>query len=412
MRVVHIATTSSGGAYKATERISKSLECLGVESEIIVRTNTTHDSSVEIVNSVHKKFVSKTKNFINLVLSNKEIVSDWLGENLSRNEVVKRSDIIVLHWCNSFVSFDTLFKLGKLNKPIVWVLHDMWPLTGGCHHSHGCNAFKNDNEKHLCKNCVLADNFFYQIISSWNARLKRLVNNRVEILYVALCDWELGEATKSGVIKGQKVVKISNPIDGDVYKRIGISNEILRDELGIAKDKKVVLFGADTISGNKSKGIDLLLSSLEYLDSSYAFYCFGNVSIGDQISFSERGIQCVGYMNEQQLVKWYNAADVVAIPSVEETFCYVCVEAMACGTRVVAFETWAFQEHIIHKTNGYLAEAFDVKDFAKGIIWCASYGKRPVKQAYEGVLLDRYGLDVIGQQYNEIFTELLNGTIS
>src|SRR5690606_41352063 len=63
------------------------------------------------------------------------------GINTTNNRLILEADIIHLHWVNfGLLSIDSIGDLLKLGKPVVWTLHDMWPFTGGCHHSGDCRS--------------------------------------------------------------------------------------------------------------------------------------------------------------------------------------------------------------------------------------------------------------------------------
>ena len=65
----------------------------------------------------------------------------------------------------------------------------------------------------------------------------------------------------------------------------------------------------------------------------------------------------------------YAAADVMVMPSIQDNFAKTTIEAMACGTPVVGFNSTGFKDCVVHKHNGYAATSFDAADLAKGIAW-------------------------------------------
>ena len=84
VKVLHLATIDLGGAYKAAVRISESMQKCGVDSEILIRTKVHDDTqAMEIFKNPIQKFGSKAKNVINLTLSKKDIISDYLGDRKS-----------------------------------------------------------------------------------------------------------------------------------------------------------------------------------------------------------------------------------------------------------------------------------------------------------------------------------------
>lgn len=61
---------------------------------------------------------------------------------LYNHKLVKDADIIFLHWINSFLSYKTIEKVLELGKPMIWVMHDTWLFTGGCHVNQLCERYK------------------------------------------------------------------------------------------------------------------------------------------------------------------------------------------------------------------------------------------------------------------------------
>ena len=67
--------------------------------------------------------------------------------------------------------------------------------------------------------------------------------------------------------------------------------------------------------------------------------------------------------NQNKLSSLYSSADIMCVPSRLETFGQTASEALACGVPVVAFETTGLKDIVEHKKTGYLAKAYDSKDF-------------------------------------------------
>lgn len=395
MKIVHLATTDFGGAYKAVERINECLNQYGDKSSVLVRSKFYNTNVTEIVNTPLKKIISKGKNFINLLLSHGEIITDRFGADLSKNRKVKEADVIILHWVNSFLSEDSIRKLAKLNKPLIWVMHDMWVFTGGCHYDVYCGKYEEQ-----CGFCPFLKSKKEKDISYHNLQKKEAFYSDVAMTFVAISRWEKECALKSTPLRNQTVTWIPNPINMDTFHPMNIVQ--LRLKYGIPK-KKIILFGADKALENKTKGFQYLVRALENVDGQeYMAVCFGKAPDKNRVRLENIEIRYLGTIgDENELAEWYNIADVFVAPSLQEGFGYTVCEALACGTPVTAFAIGGMLDQIVHKENGYLARLYDEKDLAEGIIFCAE-NKKQLGSVASQQIIEKNGYHVIGQKYHQL----------
>lgn len=364
MRVVHLSTTDFGGAYKAAVRISKSMETVGVDSKVLVRTKTRIDTEgIEVINTPLKKLISKTKNVGNLLLSEGEVISDYFGTDVSKNQYVKNADVVFLHWVNSFVSYHDVEKLMKLNKKIIWVMHDMWLFTGGCHYDQYCGKYEVG-----CGNCPMLKNRKNKDISYKNFIRKKQMLNSGDIFLVGPSKWLVSCAKKSNIINQKRVFCIANPIDNKIF--YFKNNKIkLREKFNLPNNKKIILFGAMKADYNENKGIRYLEEALKLLPKQkFMVVVFGN----EDKKRKEYAIPTyyIGKIQEEDILSdLYNCADVFVAPSMQEAFGYTVCEALSCGTPVVAFPVGGILDQVQHLKNGYLAKFKNIEDIANGIEW-------------------------------------------
>lgn len=397
MKVVHLSTTDFGGAYKAVERIQSSLRLYGVESKILVRSRFFNTETTEVINTPLRRFFSKSRNLLNLFLSKGDVVTDLFGTDMRHNKDILDADVIVLHWVNSFISDRSVRQLMELGKPVFWVMHDMWPFTGGCHYDLYCESYKSD-----CASCPMLKKQRLMNISAFNLKRKRNLFAAMNITMIAISRWEQRCAQESFPLKGKKVIWISNPLNTDIFKPTDDQQE-LREQYKIPEGKKVILFGADKALENATKGFSYLVEALRRMDSSkYVAVCFGKAPEKDRIQLPNIDIKYLGTIqDEKKLAAWYSLADVFVAPSIQEAFGYTVCEALACGTPVTAFAVGGMLDQIDHRENGYLARLYDVEDLAEGIEFCAENTKTLGKRARETVL-ERNSYEVIGKKYKEV----------
>lgn len=395
MKVVHLSTTDYGGAYKAAARISECMNECGVESELLIRTKIHEDSQgVEILRNGVERFISKAKNVMNLLLSRGEIVSDYFGTDITRNPLVRQADVVVLHWVNSFVSYHCVEKLLQIGKPMVWVMHDMWLLTGGCHCDRYCGGYE-----HGCGFCPFLNSDKENDISRRNFLRKVKMMGNGTVMLAGPSKWLTDCAANSRITSQQPITWIPNPIDSRIFYR-RLDRDGLRRKYGIPEDKKVVLFGAMKALDDEMKGARYLEQALHGLDGGeWMAMVFGRKK-GEITTEGGIDIRYMGLIeNENELAGIYNCADVFVAPSLQESFGFTVGEALACQTPVAAFGVGGILDQLRHKQNGYLVKPKDAGDLIEGIKWCARHRNEmiAVQKPEEINVSSRY--EKVGGQY-------------
>lgn len=394
MKIVHLSTTDYGGAYKATERIHNGLLLCGADSKILVRTKSNPESNVvEIFDTWFQKNVSKAKNLLNLIASDDPIISDFFGTNVLNNQYVKEADVIILHWVNSFISYNVLEALKHLNKKIIWVMHDMWLFTGGCHYDQYCEGYRNE-----CKDCILIKTKIKQRIPRTNFEKKRKMLSDSNIVLVGPSHWMVSEAQKSQITSGLDVFCVYNPIDESTFFDMK-QKKTLRKKYSIPLNKKIILMGA-TSALRSEKGGKFVDQIIEKIDSEkYAIVMFGE-AFEAKNKLNNVEVISLGLINDEyKMREIYNCADVFVATSNQEAFGYTICESLCCGTPVVAFAVGGICDQIVHKKNGFLATPWDVNELINGIEWATS-------QEIKGMNILNNSLEEIGMQYLSIIQQI------
>lgn len=412
MKVLHINTTDiEGGAARAAYRLHRALLAKGIDSQMLVQKKLSDDYTVQ---TVAKTKVGKFLNFLRPYIDSLPLQK---YKNRSKtpfspawvpfSKVVDRineinPDIVHLHWiCGGMIRIEDLL---KIKQPIVWTLHDMWPFTGGEHIDEGqghyleqCGNSKvlnSHKEKDLSRKGWFRKNKVYQ-------KLKNLT-------IISPSKWMYQEAQKSSLLKNKKHIYLPNPLNINSFKPI--DKKIVRKLWNFPDDKKIILFGAMSALSDPNKGFDLLkkallaLSNKEYLKIAI----FGSSKPENEENF-EIPIYYTGHLHDNQsLISLYNTADVVIVPSRQENLVQTAIEAMACGTPVVAFKTTGQPDIIDHKINGYLAEPFNSEDLKNGIEWILNNKNYETlsKNAREKIV-SHFSEEVLIPKFIELYKEIL-----
>jgi glycosyltransferase involved in cell wall biosynthesis len=408
MKVLIINTNeSSGGAAKAANRLYKGLRNLGIEAFMLVQKKESDDEFViGAKNNIFYKIIdslrSKLDKLPKLLYRNRKKVPwnvNWLPNPLLFYYIKKvNPDVINLHWINNgFISIKQIGKLKKLNIPIVWTLHDMWPFTGGCHYVGECEKYK----KH-CGTCP-------QLKSSKKKDLSYKIFNKKKNFFginiVCLNRWMKKCVEESRLFSNSKVDIIPNGFDLDILKPR--NRESGRKKFNLPMDRKIILFGAVSVD-DKRKGFFYLEKVLKKMNNqNYAVAIFGKFE--KKINFKIDTYYLGNIKSEKDISLLYSSVDVFVCSSLEDNLPNTLIESMSSGTPVVAFEIGGIPDIIDHKKNGYLANPFDVEDLKKGIEWCIEDKKRNAqfgKNAREKALKN-FSEEVVSREAVSFYKKIL-----
>jgi len=419
MKVTLINTSDAGGgAPAACFRLLKALVSQKTDARLLVQHKKTNDERVSgIVTNAFTRFRANL-NFLReripfMQFHEKDrsvrfaFSTANAGTSIKNHPLVKDADIIHLHWTNSgFLSIDNLKELVDTGKPIVWTLHDMWTFTGGCHYSGSCDAFMQK-----CGNCpFLRDAGDNDISHKGWLRKAAMYAGAKNVTFVTCSKWLAGEAKKSSLIKDFRIEAIPNPIDIHIYSP---KDKIAaRQKRGIDPQAKIILFGAANIN-DKRKGLIYLLDALKILKEQYPdepieMVIFGKNKHFDVSSLPFKVHELNLITSQDELAGVYSLADVFVTPSLEDNLPNTIMEAMACGTPVVAFKTGGIPEMVDHQKNGYLAVLKDPADMANGLAEVLNGQAAELSASARQRVLDNYTNEKIAQQYISVYQSVLS----
>lgn len=416
--VAHFSTYETmGGAAIAARRIHRNLRRNGVDSTLYVAQKTSADSSVQGLPPRFRRFlIYVSRDLDKLPLKRypgytRDYFSPgWFTSVLSPEINRMRADIVHLHWItHGYMSIDTI---GKITSPMVWTLHDSWAFTGGCHIPADCKKYALG-----CGGCpILGDNRHHDLTSRILRKKKNNWKNR-NITLVAPSRWMADCAGASTLFHNKKIRVIPHGVDTEIFKPLNKTE--VRKQFSLPDPGFLILFGAYKATNDNNKGFDLLCESLHLLQQQHPakemeVIIFGTTGDVANLSIPYK-CRYLGYLDEETLSRLYPAVDVMLVPSRQESFCQTAIEAMACGTPVVAFNATGPKDIIDHRKNGYLAEPYSTQDFADGIQWIIENNGRTVDlstNAREKVET-MFSEQIIIKQYVELYSEILiekNGT--
>ncbi len=408
MKILHIvAGNLNGGAAKGAYWLHSGLCEVGVQSKILVNAKSPKDERIISVASTFKnkiflKLYALLDSLIpQLYKKKKALFSTGLfGFDFTKTAAYQEADIINLHWING--GFINIKHLSKIKKPLVWTIRDMWPFTGGCHLSLGCERYKTS-----CGSCVQLNSKYRLDLSKWVLhRKRRYLPKQTKI--VAISQWVAEQARESTLLKHFDIRTISNCIDMDVF--FPVNKIVARKALAIQTKKKIILLGSINLE-ESYKGFEKYIQAIQYLDKHLYYLCFfgniSNINILERLGFEYHSF---GFLQDfVSLRLLYSAADVFVAPSTMEPFGKTVIEAMACATPAVCFNATGTKDIITHQVDGYKAKPFVSEDIAKGIRWVLNNDyHNNLRSAARRKVVNLFDNKIIAAQYVDLYEQLLN----
>lgn len=370
---LQIFTQSTG---RAALRLHRAFLNSGIDSTIISLQPAINDDDKVIQKGKKSKLVARLDNQLHKYINKKNHKEYGLfsypvmGSKLSLMKEVRDADYIYIHWVlGGFMNLANIEQIAKLGKPVIFFMHDMWPITGGCHYSFDCEKYTSS-----CFNCqVFAKNKENDLSARGFQKKLKFYSSYNNLCFVSPSTWLYDCSLKSSLTKDKPNFHIPNIIDQKIYKPF--DKNIAKEILKIDKSQVVISFGAISIN-NPYKGLNYLLKSLKLLFQDVEFknilvLIFGSgykKEIDDEIPYKTKFI---GHLSDEySTVIAYNATDVFIAPSLADNLPTTVLESLSCGTPVVGFDVGGIPDMVKHKENGYLAKYRDSNDLADGIKFC------------------------------------------
>ena len=270
-------------------------------------------------------------------------------------------DIIHLHNLhNCYINLGMLFRwIKRRNIPVVWTLHDCWSFTGHCPHF---TMAKCEKWKTGCYDCPIYKDYPQSDVdnSKWMWKLKKRWFTGVENMTIVTPSQWLADLVKQSYLKDYPVKVINNGIDLSIFKPTASD---FREKHGIPTNKPILLGVA--FGWGERKGLDVFVKLAEDFGDTYQIVLVGTDDRTDaQLPASILSIHRT--QDQHELAEIYSAADAFVNPTREENFPTVNMEALACGTPVITFETGGSPE-IPDETCGMVVPCDDVPALERAI---------------------------------------------
>ena len=371
LRVVHVSRGDRGAA----DTLHRGLRRAGMDSVMFVMERRAPTQDTTVVNFTPPRDllarIRRRQRFRRLnrdlaryraTLGDQWFFDDRTGHGADPWRQLPACDVVHLHSMARFVDYGQFFAHAPASTVIVRTLHDMSFFTGGCHYAGACTRYTEQ-----CGRCPILgtgedNDLSRQIWRRKSAAFGKLPASRLHI--VAPSHWIGQAARRSRLLSNVPVTVIPLGIDTDIFYARDRGHA--RRQLGIDEHADVVLFVANGID-RPEKGFRVLSEALQQLKHRDNLL-FIVVGAGRMVPTPAIPHRHFGNITDREFMSLvYSAADIMAMPSIQENFPQVALEALACGTPVVASDVGGIPEIVRSGETGYLVRPNDVTALSRAI---------------------------------------------
>lgn len=355
MKILHLNHSDSvGGAAKFTRRLHDALLAEGVNSLICCSSIKNQDPRVFNINPeispLNAVFRAKSAQFLDQKIARLEFENPRNFKSPGLVGAVKAKwinesdfDVVHMHWING--GLISIKEIGKITKPIIWSMLDMWPFMGSEHYvddnqnSRWIGGYENISRLNSSKGFD---------ISRISAKMKtRYWLADKNIKFVSPTNWLANRAKQSYLLQKKMISVIPATINTDLFM------PEQADRTLETKNQFTIGYGG-AFSGRK--GWKLIAEFLNTYDKELAgseVVIFG-APISNAFKSPYYDVKQFGQIkDEEKLVTIYNKMDILIFPSLIETFGLIAQEAQSCGVPVICLKNTGASEVIEHEKTGF-----------------------------------------------------------
>lgn len=371
MKVLQINTAvNTGSTGRIAEEIGQAVIAAGHTSYIAYgRTSgKSHSHTIKIGSA----FNQKIHGLQTRIFDNHGFASATATKRLVDEINCINPDIIHLHNLHGYyLHVGVLFEyLKEANKPVVWTLHDCWPFTGHCCYFDfvQCNKWKTH-----CEKCPLKKKYPESLVfdnSYKNFDIKKELFNGVQNLTMVTPSKWLSKLLQESFLHKYPVSVIHNGIDLSVFRPLADAELSIRKKLNIGNG--AVILGVASV-WDRRKGLKDFIELSEKIQQADRIVLLG-LTKEQQEGLPQNIIAVERTENLAEMVQLYNLATVFVNPTWVDNFPTTNIEALACGTPVITYDTGGSVEAVNNQT-GLVVEKGNIEGLLNAIETVKQNGK-------------------------------------
>lgn len=398
----------AGGAGIAASRLHHALEKGGIDSYLFFGEGSSSDPKIAPLfqNSTffqRNRLAIKQKIKRSRESSSGYLTSpDWVTKT-TLSKLSFKPDIVNLHWVANWLDLPSFFESIPSETPVVWSIHDMIPITGGCSYSNECNRFTIG-----CGNCPQLKNPSLDDYSARYFKIKKILYKKKKLHFVGNSEWTTDQIKKSSLSEDAASIRtIHLGINPSDYSPI--PKTTARAALSIPEKKFVIGFAGVNLE-EKRKGGDILFEVLKNLNSQdVVLVSMGGGSIPSELGHIET--ISLGATSSKLLQSvFYSALDVFVMPSLVETFGLVALEAMSCETPTISYTAGGLADVVSNGETGLVEKNIgSVEGLTQKLLWMKNHQSERIAMgiAARQRVISKFSDSLMANRYAEMYQEIL-----
>jgi len=350
MRIAVLSSASAGGAGIAAYRIYEALQSSNHEADFI---------DLNVLGGAVCQEVSPSVSASNKKITNTHFTVDHASDTRGwLIDMLREYDVINIQWASYLVSLGEILELAKLNKKIVFTMHDFYYITGGCHYPAGCNGFQLN-----CAGCPQASEKIISQRGVINAHeLKREIFSFPNVILTAPSNFIVANAIKSGIVPPERARVIRN-----VYSPITEFKPQLKSS------EKSILLIADSFDEQR-KGLALAVDSLKLAattklnQANITLHLVGGLDSEVLKRLHGTGINVVTYghiKEHSKLVDIFQKCHFILSCSYEDNWPNILVESGCYGCIPIVGRWHGCEEFVLQYNVGYISSDYTPEAFSE-----------------------------------------------
>ena len=398
MQVDHVSFSRSGGAGRVAGDIADAQRRAGIDASF------THLLERDLVSEPFKsgsvtfgavldRYLLGNSSATTLTSLARSCVS-----NLGRIQL-RSSSIINLHWIEGLLTSSDLRGIAESGRKLVWTMHDMKPLTGFCHQSHGCSSFQS-----TCRDCPQARKIFRPLVELNLSKKARLLPSPDSLRVVVPSNWMKEKVKESTLFKNYDAHVIPNPV-GEAYL-VEKDPRQSRIRYGLQENDFVAVSIAEQLDSKGKQiheSIEGFFLATESLGVSAKYILIGG---GGEAFRSRPGVLHFGVQKSAGVSSLISASNVLVNMSLAESAGMTIIEAAALGVPSIVRNVGGMRESINDGVSGYLCNG--ITDYVSKMQALASRPDvlRRAGEIARTLCLAKHSSQAVADSYIELYGRL------